>query len=153
MPGPETRRIQSAIKKAGFGKNIVLMEGLSDPQLQWCYRNCEVVLAPSTVEGFGLPVVEALLAGARVVCSDIPAFREIGSDFCRYVPLGRSMEEGFANAILAVMQRLRGAPVVLPHLSASVIAEQYVTLYRRLLKQCLIACASSHPAVSERQSI
>jgi glycosyltransferase involved in cell wall biosynthesis len=158
MPGPETCRIQRAIKRAEFGKNILLMEGLSDPQLQWCYRNCDVVLAPSTLEGFGLPVVEALLVGARVVCSDIPAFREVGGDSCCYVPLGKVMEEGFVNAILTVMQKPRGASVLLPHLSASVIAEQYVSLYRRLLtpvekRQCLISCTSSCPAVSERQSI
>jgi glycosyltransferase involved in cell wall biosynthesis len=158
MPGPETSRIQHAIKRAELGKSILLMEGLSDAQLQWCYRNCEMVLAPSTVEGFGLPVVEALLAGARVVCSDIPAFREIGGNFCRYVPLGKSMKEAFAKAILAVMQEPRGVSVSLPLLSTSVIAEQYVSLYRGLLtssggRQCFVSCAPIHRAVSERESI
>jgi glycosyltransferase involved in cell wall biosynthesis len=133
MPGPETCRIQRAIKSAELGQNVLLMAGLTEAQLQWCYRNCAVVLAPSTIEGFGLPVVEALLAGARVVCSDIPAFREIGGDFCRYVPLGISMEEAFSKAILATMQEPRGAPVSLPLLSTSVIAEQFVGLYRGLL--------------------
>lgn len=154
MPGPETCSIERAIKRSKFGQNILLMEGLSDPQLRWCYRNCMAVLAPSTVEGFGLPVAEALLAGARVVCSDIPAFREIGGDCCRYVPLVESMEEGFAKAILAAMQEPRGTPVSLPLLSASVIAEQYVRLYRGLLAsvgagQCLVPPTS----IAERQSI
>jgi glycosyltransferase involved in cell wall biosynthesis len=158
MPGPETYRIQRAIKRAGLGQNILLMEGLSESQLQWCYRKCAVVLAPSTVEGFGLPVAEALLAGARVVCSDIPAFREIGGDWCRYVPLGKSMEDAFAKAILALMQEPHGGSVSFPRLSASVIAEQYVSLYRGLLtsageRHCLVSSASIHRAVSEGQSI
>jgi glycosyltransferase involved in cell wall biosynthesis len=157
MPGPETYRIQRAIKRAELGKSILLMEGLSDPQLQWCYRNCEMVLAPSTVEGFGLPVVEAILAGAKVVCSDIPAFREIGGKYCSYVPLGKSMEEAFAKTILATMQE-RGVSVSLPLFSTSVIAEQYVSLYRGLLtnagaRQRFVSCASIDRSVLERKSI
>ncbi len=35
-------------------------------------------MVPSSMEGFGLPIVEGLVCGSRVVCSDIPAFREIG---------------------------------------------------------------------------
>ena len=35
---------------------------------------------PSLVEGFGLPVLEAMMRGVPVACSDIPALREIAGD-------------------------------------------------------------------------
>lgn len=38
-------------------------------------------------EGFGRPIIEALWAGALVVASDIPVFREIGKDFVEYVDI------------------------------------------------------------------
>jgi glycosyltransferase involved in cell wall biosynthesis len=40
------------------------------------YANCSGVVLPSTYEGFGLPLSEAISRGLPVVCSDIPPFRE-----------------------------------------------------------------------------
>ena len=41
-------------------------------------------IAPSTVEGFGLPVAEALSLGVPVIASDIPAHREVAGDLAVY---------------------------------------------------------------------
>lgn len=49
---------------------------VTDAQLRWCYESAQVVLCPSLVEGFGLPVAEALDLGAPVVVSDDPALVE-----------------------------------------------------------------------------
>ena len=45
------------------------------------------LIYPSTTEGFGLPLVEALGHGVRVFASDIPVFREIGEGFVSFFPL------------------------------------------------------------------
>lgn len=44
------------------------------------YRVSDVMFMPSHREGFGMPVLEAAWAGVPVVCSGIPAAREIGGD-------------------------------------------------------------------------
>jgi glycosyltransferase involved in cell wall biosynthesis len=36
-------------------------------------------------EGFGLPMIEALVSGCVVVASNIPAFRELASEGCIFV--------------------------------------------------------------------
>jgi glycosyltransferase involved in cell wall biosynthesis len=133
IPGPETRSILKAIRRSGLEDSILLRHGLSESELQWCYRNCEAVVAPSTIEGFGLPVVEALLAGCRVVCSDIPAFREFGGHSCHYVPLGPNAETAFAATITQALHEPSSLPHPMPELSAPIIAGQYVRLYRELL--------------------
>jgi glycosyltransferase involved in cell wall biosynthesis len=133
IPGPETHTILRFIADAKIADRVTLVNGLSEDELQWCYRNCELLLAPSLMEGFGLPVAEALLAGCRVICSDIPAFRELGGERCMYVPLNADADHGFADAICAGIRERPCEPVALPQLSAPVIAEQYLQLYRSLL--------------------
>jgi glycosyltransferase involved in cell wall biosynthesis len=133
IPGPETNAIQRFLADANIADHVVLLNGISEEELQWCYRNCELLLAPSLTEGFGLPVAEALLAGCRVICSDIPAFRELGGKKCVYIPLNDMAEHAFADAICAGIRQHTCEPVTLPQLSAPIIAEQYLQLYRSLL--------------------
>lgn len=133
IAGPETPALREFISTAGLANSVLLLNGISDAQLDWCYRNAALLLAPSSIEGFGLPVAEALLAGCRVVCSDIPAFREIGGSHCRYVPLGYGEIDAFAEAAGAALRQPSPAPIALPQLSEPVIAEQYMRIYRCLL--------------------
>jgi glycosyltransferase involved in cell wall biosynthesis len=128
MSGPETSHIKRYIRGVDL-KGVTLVSGISDAEMHWCYRNCELLLAPSLVEGFGLPVAEALLAGCRVVCSDIPPFREVGGHHCRYVALGATAVEDFVRATCEALRERRPLPAVLSQLSASVIAQQYLRLY------------------------
>ena len=57
----------------------------------------DVFLGPNhAVEGFGLPLVEALGTGAPVIASDLPVFREIGRNIPTYVdPLDSSAWEAW----------------------------------------------------------
>ena len=58
------------------------------PGLAALYRHARLVLMTSDAEGFGLPVVEALVCGAPVVASDIPPFREVGGEAVTFCPRG-----------------------------------------------------------------
>jgi glycosyltransferase involved in cell wall biosynthesis len=132
IPGPETARIHQLVSELRLEDRVTFLQGLSEPDLQWCYRHCEALAAPSETEGFGLPVAEALLAGCRVVCSDIPAFREIDKEHCRFVALGVGAEERFADAIVASLEQPSAPPISLPQFSSEVLGTHYVNLYRRL---------------------
>jgi alpha-1,2-rhamnosyltransferase len=56
----------------------------SDSELAQLYTHTQAVVLPSVAEGFGLPLVEAMSAGAPVIANDIPVFREIGGDYPLY---------------------------------------------------------------------
>lgn len=60
--------------------HVIEVAGLSTPGLKRLIDNAQALLMPSFGEGYGLPVHEALTAGAPVIASDVAAFREIAAD-------------------------------------------------------------------------
>jgi glycosyltransferase involved in cell wall biosynthesis len=112
---------------------VLLSSGLPDAELQWCYQNCAALLAPSRTEGFGLPIAEGMLAGCRIVCSDIPAFREIGGDYCRFVPWGGDLIDSYAGAVRETLALPRPPMHGLPLLSSTSVGHQYLAVYEKLL--------------------
>jgi hypothetical protein len=92
-------------------------------------------------------VAEALLAGCRVVCSDIRPFRELGGGHCRYFSLGPEAEENFATAVRLARADPRRGPVSLPQLSGRCIAGEYMTLYRALAGGACRLPAAPDPGV------
>lgn len=67
-----------------FGKQLFMINNMSDTELLYCYKNAKALITPSITEGFGLPIIEALSQKTPVLASDIPVFREVGKDFCSY---------------------------------------------------------------------
>lgn len=132
IEGPETSLIHRFIQECGLSDQIVLLRGISDAQLQWCYGHCQLSLAPSIVEGFGLPIVEAMLHGCRVVCSDIPVFREVGDDYCHYASLEPPAEENFVNAVREALEASPPRATGTERFSGGRIGEEYVAFYTRL---------------------
>ena len=67
--------------------------------MQRYYTECDALIAASFVEGFGLPLVEAMHFGKPVIASDIPVFREVTQDgsFAHFFEVGSSF--ALADAI------------------------------------------------------
>jgi alpha-1,3-rhamnosyl/mannosyltransferase len=58
----------------------VLAAAPTDAALAELYRGALAVAVPSTYEGFGLPLLEALACGAPAVASQLPSLLEVGGD-------------------------------------------------------------------------
>jgi len=67
-----------------FNKKLFLFNKVSDKDLIWLYQKCTAAIMASYAEGFGLPIIEASQCGAKVICNDIPVFREIGGNSAVY---------------------------------------------------------------------
>ncbi|MFC4892654.1 glycosyltransferase [Pseudofrancisella aestuarii] len=53
-----------------YPKVIIIEDDLPDEQLKSLYEQCDVLIAPSLAEGFGLPMAEAMLSGLPVVTTN-----------------------------------------------------------------------------------
>jgi glycosyltransferase involved in cell wall biosynthesis len=133
--GPETAAIRSLIEQRSLAGSVKLIDGVTDGELRWLYENCEILMVPSSMEGFGLPIVEGLFCGSRVVCSDIPAFREVGGDTCHYFdihaePESSAMVEAICNALKEPARPAKR----LDRFLLENIAREYAALYLELGK-------------------
>ncbi|MFT4115570.1 glycosyltransferase family 4 protein [Bradyrhizobium sp.] len=62
---------------SAFQGSVIEADGLSDRALARLIGGASALLAPSHVEGYGMPVAEALAIGTPVIASNIRAHREV----------------------------------------------------------------------------
>ncbi len=63
-----------------LGRDAVVVDAPDDAALADLYRGATIVAVPSTMEGFGLPLLEALACGAPALASRTSALPEVGGD-------------------------------------------------------------------------
>jgi glycosyltransferase involved in cell wall biosynthesis len=72
---------ESTVSAAGLTSQVSIRTGVSDEELASLYRGAAGALQPSVLEGFGLPVLEAMSCGTRVASwAGCESVREIRSE-------------------------------------------------------------------------
>jgi glycosyltransferase-like protein len=87
-----------------LGEDVVQLGTVSDADLPGWYRAADALAFPSTKEGFGLAVLEALASDLPVVTSDLPVFREYLTDGVDALMTGTGDEASLADAMVALSQ-------------------------------------------------
>jgi len=104
MRGFHTRPIEELIARLNVSDSVELTGWIPREELYHLYQHARVFVYPSTFEGFGMPVLEAMAAGVPVACSDIPPLREIAGAECGsalfFDPL---KEDAIADAVDRIM--------------------------------------------------
>lgn len=88
---PYAAEIEQMIAQKGV-KNMHLLGKVSAEEKVWLYRHCEAFVFPSLFEGFGLPVVEAMLFRKPVICSHETSLIEIGGKHVSFFEKGYPAE-------------------------------------------------------------
>lgn len=93
---PEFRLVVAGMKgfsagriEAAAGEGVELTGWIERSELLDLFRRAWAFVYPSTFEGFGMPVAEALAAGIPVACSGLPVLREVAGDAAWYFPAGQ----------------------------------------------------------------
>ena len=99
-----TARLETLIGELGVAGRVRIPGWMSRQEVRELLRTAWAAIQPSTFEGFGLPVLEAMAAGVPLACADIPPFREIaGECVAMFDPAGEA-------AIREALLRLMNAP-------------------------------------------
>ncbi|KTC85456.1 glycosyltransferase family 4 protein [Legionella drozanskii] len=94
--GWQCENVLDLLDRCHFLKGVVTeVSGCADSELLNFIHHSQALLTPSFIEGYGLPLVEALALGVPVIASDVPVYREIAGNIPEYVdPLdGKRWEE------------------------------------------------------------
>jgi glycosyltransferase involved in cell wall biosynthesis len=67
-----------------LSRHVVMLQKISDAALAILYENCLCTLYPSSYEGWGLPVTEALCFGKVPIVSNSSSLPEAGGEFAEY---------------------------------------------------------------------
>jgi glycosyltransferase involved in cell wall biosynthesis len=84
-----TEAVRGEIAAAGREGWAVHLGYVGPAALAALYAKAELVVFPSFYEGFGLPALEAMRAGAPLVASDLQVLREVAADAARFAPPDR----------------------------------------------------------------
>jgi glycosyltransferase involved in cell wall biosynthesis len=80
MRGFHTRAVEDLVARLGLERAVEITGWIPRGELYALYRRAAAFVYPSTFEGFGLPVVEAMAAGVPLACSNIEPLRSIVAD-------------------------------------------------------------------------
>jgi glycosyltransferase involved in cell wall biosynthesis len=97
MRGFHTDSIEKLIADLGIADSVKIPGWIPREDLLALYAHARAFIYPSTFEGFGMPVLEAMAAGIPVACSDIPPLREVGGDAPLY--FNPENEDAIASAL------------------------------------------------------
>jgi glycosyltransferase involved in cell wall biosynthesis len=130
-------RIMHEARSLGVADRLVFTGPVSESDKQWYLQHCTAFLFPSTAEGFGLPVIEAMHFGKPALLSTATSLPEIGGDAAYYFNTfdPADMQRTLAESLKHYRDNDR-AEAVRTHsarFSWAASARQYDALYQSLL--------------------
>jgi glycosyltransferase involved in cell wall biosynthesis len=116
LPGAPTAyeaELRALAAELGVASRVRFPDWLEEDELDRLYRLSSAFVLPSLIEGFGLPVLEAMARGVPVACANVAALPEVAGDAALlFDPTRQEEVTGALRRLLedrALAQRLAGS--------------------------------------------
>lgn len=125
-------KVVNYIKEYGLESRVTFVHGVQFSHLPAMYQMAEVFVYPSRIEGFGIPLLEALCSGTPAIGCTGSCLEEAGGPGSVYVD--PDDDKGLANAIIRIRNNaaLRSQMIAQGHEYAALFEEK--VLAERLIK-------------------
>jgi len=100
--GWRTEMIRNELESSEVHDRILHLDYVDRSQIPNLYRNADALLFPSWLEGFGLPLVEAMACGTPVITSGRSAMPEVAGPAAIYVD--PASPHGIASAVASLIE-------------------------------------------------
>jgi glycosyltransferase involved in cell wall biosynthesis len=132
------KSIVEMVHQKGLQGRVILPGVVSEAHKRWLYAHCEALLFPSTNEGMGLPIIEAMHFGKPVVAARQSCIPEFGRDYAYYFSsfdpsiMRQNIEESLAD-YRRRPERSEALKRYAKQFSWEKNVQQYIQLFERLL--------------------
>lgn len=135
LPGTS---FEALTQELGVASDIVTIPFASHEEIALAYNACSMLVYPSSYEGFGMPVLEAMACGTPVIALDNTAFPEFASGVALLLPDADvdTLADGIAQLLADAARRAQMAADGPPRAAAydwRIVTRRYVDLLRSLI--------------------
>ena len=145
--GPEEKPLRALAAQLGIASHVTFPGPTAEPA-RW-YKALRILCMPSTVEGFGMNIIEAMACGTPVAVYRSPAVEEIVTDQETGLLIDPDRKGSMADAIAMLIENRALADKIRRQAQAMVAArycaQRMVEGYQRVLDQ---AMAAERPALA-----
>jgi glycosyltransferase involved in cell wall biosynthesis len=130
--GPNKEVFAQQVKEIGIQEDVLLTAFVSNEERNSLIKHSNIFLFPSIFEGFGMPPVEAMMLGKKVLTTRKTSLQEVTMNQCNYVEDPFDVDEWIAQ-----MKKMQGQPdktVTFDLFKDTYAARQYLDLFYEVNK-------------------
>lgn len=131
--GPNQEEFAKEVKELGIEKNVIVTPFVTTEERNAFMVNCNTFLFPSVFEGFGMPPVEAMLLGKKVLTTKETSLPEVTMGQCSYVNDPYDVNEWIEQ--MKSMQEQEDKVVSFEQFRDTNIARKYLDLFYTVNKE------------------
>ncbi len=136
---PYHSKILERVKSNNLENRVVISGAISEEEKAYLYHNCRAFVFPTKLEGFGIPIIEAMRCGKPTFASNLTSLPEVGKQHAYYWEsfepenMANVFKEGMKDFKENKQERIEAMKAHGNSFSWTENAKSYHQLYRKIL--------------------